>query len=269
MTMNLPFSYLLIHEKYFLSELSHRGAQSSLDMTLLDGINVTPVIAKCFEKAVLGTHARETFDEHSGISQFAYIEGGSCTNALLTIQHTVNQYLDIPECKAVRLFAMDFSKAFDSVKHDLLSHKLKQLPLNPFIVNWYLSFLEDRQQRVIRNGFIGKWKSVNKGTTQGSVSGPHLFNVFLSDLEIHLDNKSVLVTSSLVEHIMAQTHQLPDECLIASGRQAVKHGKAEELSEIADNLKQIVSRKTKRALELAQEKGSSVWLTVLPLQEHV
>ncbi|PFX12878.1 RNA-directed DNA polymerase from mobile element jockey [Stylophora pistillata] len=49
------------------------------------------------------------------------------------------------------------------------------------------------QQRVIRNGFIGKWKSVNKGTTQGSVSGPHLFNVFLSDLEIHLDNKSVLV----------------------------------------------------------------------------
>ena len=157
------------------------------------GINVTPVIARCFEKAVLGTHARETFDEHSGISQFAYIEGGSCTNALLTIQHTVNQYLDIPECKAVRLFAMDFSKAFDSVKHDLLSHKLKQLPLNPFIVNWYLSFLEDRQQRVIRNGFIGKWKSVNKGTTQGSVSGPHLFNVFLSDLEIHLDNKSVLV----------------------------------------------------------------------------
>lgn len=79
---------------------------------------------------------------------------------------------------------------------------------------------------------------------------------------------SIQVTSSLVEHIMAQTHQLPDESLIASGRQAVKHGKAEELSEIADNLKQIVSWKTKQPLELVQEKGSSVWLTVLPLQEH-
>ncbi|PFX13801.1 putative trafficking protein particle complex subunit 2 [Stylophora pistillata] len=79
---------------------------------------------------------------------------------------------------------------------------------------------------------------------------------------------SIQVTSSLVEHIMAQTHQQPDESLIASGRQAVKDGKAEELSEIADNLKQIASRKTKRALELAQEKGSSVWLIVLPLQEH-
>ena len=79
---------------------------------------------------------------------------------------------------------------------------------------------------------------------------------------------SIQVTSPLVEHIVAQTHQLPDESLIKSGRQAVKCGKAEELSEIAENLKQIAPRKTKRALELAQEKGSSVWLTVLPLQEQ-
>ena len=76
------------------------------------------------------------------------------------------------------------------------------------------------------------------------------------------------MTSPLVEHIVAQTHQLPDESLIESGRQAVKRGKAEELSGIAENLKQIVPHKIKRALELAQEKGVSVWLTVLPLQEQ-
>ena len=63
---------------------------------------------------------------------------------------------------------------------------------------------------------------------------------------------SIQVISPLVEHIVAQTHQLPDESLIKSGRQAVKHGKAEKLSEIAENLKQIVPRTTKRALKLAQ-----------------
>jgi hypothetical protein len=56
---------------------------------------------------------------------------------------------------------MDFSKAFDSVKYDLLSAKLRQVGLKPYIFNWYLSFLKDRQQRVVNNGFIGDWKHVN------------------------------------------------------------------------------------------------------------
>ena len=46
-------------------------------------------------------------------SQFAYRKGGNCIDALLTIQHQVLKYLDNPDCNAVRLFAMDFSKAFD------------------------------------------------------------------------------------------------------------------------------------------------------------
>ena len=88
---------------------------------------------------------------------------------------------------------MDFSKAFDCVNHELLSSKLRQSPLNPLIVNWYLSFLEKRQQRVVYNGFEGQWREVNRGTTQGSVSGPYLFNVFINDLEINLKGRPALL----------------------------------------------------------------------------
>ena len=115
-------------------------------------------------------------EQHLSAAHFGYREGGSCTNVLLSIQHKVNKYLDIQECRAVRLFAIDFSKAFDCVKHDLLSQKLGQHSLNPYVLNWYLSFRKGRQQRVESNGFLGEWKVVNKGTTQGSVSGPHLLN---------------------------------------------------------------------------------------------
>jgi len=87
---------------------------------------------------------------------------------------------------------MDFSKAFDSVKHDLLSVKLTQLGLSPYITNWCLSFLEGRMQRLLYDGFVGQWKDVNKGTTQGSVNGPHLFTIFLNDLEISLNGKDFL-----------------------------------------------------------------------------
>ena len=98
-------------------------------------------------------YARETIESHLSTSQFAYRKCGNCTDALLSIQHRINSYLDNPDCKAVRHFAMDFSKAFDSVKHKLLANKLKKLPLNPHITNWYLNFLKDRKQRVCCNNF--------------------------------------------------------------------------------------------------------------------
>ena len=87
---------------------------------------------------------------------------------------------------------MDFSKVFDNVNHERLSIKRKQVPLNPFIINWYLSFLEKRQQPMIYNSFRGQWKSVNTGTTQGSVSRPYLLSIFINDLEISIDNHPVL-----------------------------------------------------------------------------
>ena len=97
-----------------------------------------------------------------------------------------------PDCKAVRLITMDFSKAFDSMIHELLATRSKKLPPNPYITICYLNFLKDRKQRVCCNNFECDWKPVNQGTTQGSVSGPYLFNIFLNDLNITLGNHDAL-----------------------------------------------------------------------------
>ena len=121
------------------------------------------------------------------------------------MQHTVYCYLDDPKCKAVRLLAMDFSKAFDRVNHGLLSNKLKDVPLNPFITNWCLSFLENRQQCLIYNSFQGQWKYVNRGTTQGSVRGPHLFSIFINDLEISIDNHPALFLNRVTERVIIES----------------------------------------------------------------
>ena len=83
---------------------------------------------------------------------------------------------------------------------------MKRSPLDPFIINWYVSFLEGRKQRVVYNGVRCQWKIVNKRTTQGSASGPYLFNLCLNDLEIvghkdislfkYADHSTMLVTIS-------------------------------------------------------------------------
>ena len=97
------------------------------------------------------------------------------------------------------------SKTFDRVKHNLLTEKLTKSPLNPYIVNWYVSFLSDRKQRVVCHNTVCDWKDGNHGTTQVSVSGPYLFNLFLNDLDVaqycqdsdltkYADDTSILVT---------------------------------------------------------------------------
>ena len=105
------------------------------DMSDYRGNNIAPVIARAFDKCVYNTHARYAMEENLSPTQFAYRQGGSRKNALLAMQHFRYEYLDDPNCVAVRLFAMDFSKAFDSVRHDHLSTKLKQLSLGPHIIN--------------------------------------------------------------------------------------------------------------------------------------
>ena len=157
------------------------------------GINITPVIARAFERIVYQNYVKCTLEKNLTPTQFAYRQGGNCTNALLSIQNEVYKHLDNTRCKAVRMFAMDFSKAFDSVNHHRLARKLRTLGLNSYVHNWYLSFLKERQQRVVWSHNVCEWKAVNQGTTQGSVSGPYLFIVFLNDLDVTLNSQSCIV----------------------------------------------------------------------------
>ena len=88
---------------------------------------------------------------------------------------------------------MDFSKAFGNVKYSLLGRKLKSLNMGPFTVNWYLNFFKDRSQRLVVRGSTYQWRGVNKGPTQGSVSGPHLFNLFINEQDIAKNELNHLV----------------------------------------------------------------------------
>ena len=91
------------------------------------GISATSVTARTFERTVHSTFSKQNFERYIRNDQFAYRMGGSCTNALLRIQHDIYQAsLDDPKIEAVRVFRLDFSKALDSITHSLLSEKAKK-----------------------------------------------------------------------------------------------------------------------------------------------
>ena len=78
---------------------------------------------------------------------------------------------------------------------------------------------------------------------------------------------SIKVTNPLVRRIVEQEHQPPDASEIQTLQLSTRKQKDDCLSERLEQVKNSLPTKAKRAVELATEKGSSNWLTVIPLKE--
>ena len=66
---------------------------------------------------------------------------------------------------------------------------------------------------------------------------------------------------------LEQQHQPPDTSEIQTLQLSARKQKDDRLSERLEQVKNSLPTKAKRAVELATEKGSSNWLTVIPLKE--
>ena len=105
----------------------------------------------------------------------------------------------------VRIIALDFSKAFDTVRHQELCRKLAEVPVGDQVYNWIVSYIENRSHYTRAGGETSTRATINSSVVQGSAIGPVAFIINARDLKAasagnvllkYADNTYLIVPSS-------------------------------------------------------------------------
>lgn len=159
------------------------------EITNFRPISILSTFSKILER-VVGHQLKEYFMSNQILSptQSGFRRHHSTSTTLLKVSDDLYRACDLGKNSCLLL--LDYSKAFDTLDHNVLITKLKFFGLSSDSIEFLKSYLLERSQRVVLGSSISEYLPVNRGVPQGSILSPLLFSVYTSDFRKFLKSCS-------------------------------------------------------------------------------
>ena len=144
-------------------------------------ISLLPILSKVCERSAHSQFV-DFLDSNDIIScgQSGNRKHFSTETAML---YYTNELLKNMDGKKISIIVLlDMSKAFDSIRHDLLLLKRHKAGLSDGALAWFKSYLSQRNQVVRIENALYKPLPLSVGVAHGSILGPVLFTLYINDL---------------------------------------------------------------------------------------
>jgi hypothetical protein len=149
--------------------------------------------------------------ENMNPNQHAYRKMHSCETALLTMLNEA--FLAVDNGMVLPLVLLDLTAAFDVVDHELLLIKCQKFGIHDSANEWLRCYLSGRKQRVSCSGHQSELTELPCGVPQGSVLGPLLFSIFISEISTVIDRHGmhhVIYADDMQIYTRSSTADIPN-----------------------------------------------------------